>query len=129
MWTEALDPNQPTLWVDVQLTGPLGSSSFTFLIDTGSPVTIIDPDVIHDLGYEARMGGRIHRLWAIKGGTPSFDIAIAELTTMGFSLNDQVVFCEEMPRHLAVDGIIGMDLLRGHVLTIDLVAGSLTVDA
>lgn len=43
MWTAPFDPAQRTLYVDVLLIGPAASRWCTFIIDTGTQITLRDP--------------------------------------------------------------------------------------
>ena len=47
---------------------------------------------------------------------------------MGFAVESCIVAAEDLPRDLGVDGLIGMDLIEGHVLHIDAIRGELVVD-
>jgi hypothetical protein len=129
MWTQPFEPAQRSIWVEVKLAGPFGQADFTFILDTGSPWTIIDASVLHDLGYSARTHGTVlHPFWAIGGTSHGYRLRVERLEVMGFGVEHCLVATEDLPRAQAVDGIIGMDLIAGHVLHIDAVAGLLTVD-
>jgi hypothetical protein len=47
---------------------------------------------------------------------------------MGSSVSGLEVSCTELPTWMGVDGLVGMDLLRGHVLVLDCTQGVLRID-
>jgi hypothetical protein len=127
VWADRFDPKQRTVWLDVLLSGPAGNGWCTFVLDTGSPVTILDPGKADELGYSARMGKRLRSFWAVGGTQPGYLLEVVRLATMGFVVERCELVCQDLPRRMAVDGLIGMDLLEGRIVTLDGIRGLLTV--
>jgi hypothetical protein len=121
---DSFDPAGSFVPVDVWITGPLGRYRATFLLDTGSPVTIVDPEVLDLTGYGAHMGTRTSRLAGITSESQDgYRLRIERLEALGHCWAPCEVRCHDLPTDLGVYGLIGMDLLRGHVITIDCVRG------
>lgn len=125
MWQGSYRPRERIVWLDVGIHGPLGARWYNFVLDTGSPVTVVDPGVVDELGYGAAMGKAIRTFWSIGGSQAGYSLDVQCLEVMGLLLEQCEVVCQDLPRELGVDGLIGMDLLEGHVLTLDGVGGHL----
>lgn len=127
MHAETFDPKKRVVWLEVQVFGPAGRGACRFILDTGSPVTVISTSVIDSLGYSARMGTTRSQLIGIEGAQEGYRLRIEQLQTLGLDVQDREVFCHDFDERLGVDGLIGMDLLEGHVLTLDCVQGTVTL--
>lgn len=86
MFIGRFDPQQRVVWVEVRLTGPQGGRDFRFILDTGTPVTILNTAAADDLGYS-----------------------------------------HDFDERIGADGLVGMDLLAGRVLTLDGIQGLIAV--
>jgi predicted aspartyl protease len=127
MWTDPFDPRARIVYVPIRLYGPLGNHVYRFVLDTGCAVSLVDPEIVDDLGYSPRMGRRISRVIGVGGVQHGYELAVTQLETMGLVLAPYLLMCHDMPRELGVDGLIGMDLLEGHILTLDGKAGLVTL--
>ena len=109
--------------------GPLSEDRFGFLFDTGSPMTIVDPGVVDDLGYSPRMGRDFSSLAGIGGVQEGYELDLMRLRTMGFEAAGHTVLCHEIAPGFGVRGLIGMDLVAGRVIKIDGREGWIEVEA
>jgi hypothetical protein len=46
---------------------------------------------------------------------------------MGLSFGSLEVVCEDLDSYFGIDGLIGLDLLAGHILTLDFISGIITL--
>ena len=127
MATIPFDPRARTVYLEVLLTGPLGIHRAIFVLDTGSPVSGVDPAIVDEIGYSPRMGRKVSRLVGVGGVQVGYELSVMRLETMGLVLAPCLLMCHDMPRGLGVDGLIGMDLLEGRILTLDGKAGLVTL--
>lgn len=127
MWTAPFDLQARTVYVLASLTGPLGVRRSLFVLDTGSQVSAVDPAIVDELGYSPRMGRQVSRLIGVGGVQVGYELPVMQLETMGLVLAPCLLMCHDMPRKLGVDGLIGMDLLEGRILTLDGKAGRVTL--
>lgn len=67
MHVETFDPKERIVWVDVRLFGPMGVKMLRFVLDTGTPVTVVRTSAVDELGYSARMGTARSRLIGVDG--------------------------------------------------------------
>jgi predicted aspartyl protease len=119
------DPTERVIWVQVRLSGPQGVGRLRFILDTGSPVTLVSLSVVAALGYSERMSHRSSRLYGTAGLEEGYRLRVDRLECLGFAVEKHEVYCHAIDDELKVDGLIGMDLLAGRVLTIDGVGGLL----
>src|SRR5688572_2817647 len=113
MWTDKFNPDEGEVWVTVRLFGPLGDRYLNCLLDTGTPVTILHTAITDELGYNASMATGRSRLWGVGGTQEGYRMPVARLETMGLVLDKTEVHCHDLPEKLGVEGLIGMDLLKG----------------
>ena len=125
MFSGSFDPTDDAILIDVELRGPLGKNLYLFVLDTGTAVTTVDPGVLDELGYSPRMGRRMRRSIGVGGTSAGYSIEIERIQTMGLGVERAEVICTDLPS--GVDGLIGTDLLRGRILTIDWIRGALAV--
>ena len=123
VWTSRFDLTGRTPWVDGLLTGPMGVKRLRMIVDTGAWMTVIDAGIIDALGYSARMGHRLTKLVGADSAEPGYLLDVEWLETMGVKRHDFEVVCQTLPANLGVEGLVGMDFLSGHVLTIDNIEG------
>ncbi len=128
MWTGRYSQGKRIIEVRVRLFGPLADRDLQFILDTGTPVTIVHTGRSDLLGYSASMAKRNSRLWSTGGPQDGYTVEMMRLETMGLHLEKFEVACHDLPEHLGVDGLIGMDLLEGHCLTIDGVTGTISLE-
>jgi hypothetical protein len=127
MFTARFDPKERIVWVNVRLFGPLGHRNLRFVLDSGTPMTTVDTTVIDELGYGARMGNKRSRSVGMGGAERGYTLSVSRLEAMGLGAAPFEVACADFPSGLGVDGVIGMDLLDGHLLLLDCLHGVLTV--
>lgn len=127
MWIQEFDPAQRTVWIEVQLWGPSANRWYSFVLDTGSPVTVVDSDVADELGYSAMMGKGIHRFWSVGGPQYGYVLEMQQIEMLGAILRPCEVICQQLPRALGVDGLIGVDLLVGRRILLDFAVGRIEV--
>ena len=125
MWSSRFEPEGGEIWIPVRVSGPLGRKWLQFLLDTGTAVSVIDTSVMDALGYNASAGKRTVRMGSIGGVQDGYALDVERLGTMGFERAPCELICQDLPR--GVDGLIGLDLLRGRILTVDAITGTITV--
>lgn len=128
MWTGRFDPAEGVVWVTARVFGPLGDRYLNCILDTGTPQTILDTAILDSLGYSAHMGTRVMNLSGIGGRLPAYELPMARFETMGLILSPFAVLSQDIvPANLGVEGLIGMDLVIGRILTIDGERGTISL--
>ena len=129
MFVDRFDPLAGVLWVRARAFGPLGGKDLRLILDTGTVVTVLDTAVLDALGYSARMATARSSLLGVDGAQEGYRLSLDRFEALGFALDGCSVLCHDFDERLGVDGLIGMDLLAGRVVTIDGIRGLLTVES
>jgi hypothetical protein len=96
-------------------------------LDTGASRTVINRDVLVYLGYDP---SQATQQVAIVTGSSTGSVPV--VTVQRFRCLGQVrtgfdVLCHQLPASAGIHGVVGLDFLRGLVLTIDFRQGEITV--
>ena len=123
--TVRFDPSRPTILVGGTLAGPAHSVTLNLLLDTGASDTVIAQGKLTAVGYGPADALTTHTL-----ATPAGNIQVAEFRVLIFATLGQVrmdfpVLSHTFPPGTAHDGVLGLDFLRGHVLTLDFANGEI----
>ncbi len=111
------------------LQGPSANGTARLALDTGATRTLIRRAVLTTLGYdpstttvftETATASGIERLPIVK---------LAAIAALGVTKTDIDLVCHDLPSGTDVDGLLGLDFLRGSVLTIDFRSGRLSLEA
>jgi predicted aspartyl protease len=112
-----------------------GAGPFWFTIDTGATLTVIDPSAAARLGLVVRQAGR-----RLNIGIASGDVAVGVTSGATVTVGDAPPFTPSplyvvgvrgnsgYLRH-TVDGVLGTDFLKSHVVRFDYRASRVTLDA
>lgn len=68
--------------------GPGGSTPLSLAIDTGSSETVVDPDIINDLGYSAHDGEAITTVRSAVGKERGYTLRTSRFSALGFTFPD-----------------------------------------
>lgn len=129
MWSGRFDPVEREIWVRARVRGPLGVWSVDCMLDIGTSTTIISSAILDSLGYGAHMGKEIRNVVGPGGiKIPCYSIDV-HLEVMGLDLPAFEVLAQDiLPDQYGVEGLIGMDIVDGRILTINGKIGQVTLD-
>ena len=124
------DPTLDLILVPAAITGPEGDVFvLNFVLDTGSTNTVVNFGVLSAMGYEPALSSE--RTHMLTGSGVEFvpSVAVQKISALGHSRADFHVMCHTMPSSVfEMDGVLGLDFLRGHVLGIDFRRGRISLD-
>lgn len=121
------DPASRYIIVDADVDGVHGSAAIKLVVDTGSTRTIIRPDALQEVGYDASSSTGQVRVNGVSGSAlPSF-VELDRLLVLGIERQEFEVVCHPVPLGMQAHGLLGLDFLRDHVLTIDMIGGQITL--
>jgi hypothetical protein len=121
-----IDPKAKAVLVPVRITGPTGRvEEAVFVLDTGTPVSIINEKMALDLDLGKDESEGQSNLWGPTGADEGYRIRPTSIALMGRSLEHIQVRCHKLSAGVGVDGLIGLDILRRGRLTLDLPWGHL----
>jgi hypothetical protein len=125
--TFPFNPQQGLIVVTATLEGPTVSSALRLALHTGATDTAVDARLLRAAGYdpakaptqvEVTMGGGIVYVPVL---------TVSKLTALGHVRTLFPILAHTLPPSAGVDGVLGLDFLRGQALTIDFRAGQITL--
>ena len=113
--------------VEAEVTGPARSLALTLILDTGATTSLIKESVLLVLGFDlASVTDRV-RMTTGSVVTTVPRVVLTRLTTLGQQRIGFPVLAYTLPASVSVSGLLGLDFLRGQVLTLDFRAGQITL--
>ena len=112
------------IYVDAEITGPFGSVVLKLVLDTGATTTVIKLANLLALGFDPNQAAR--RVPMTTGSVVTV-VTLTRLSALGQHRFGFPVLAHPLPAAAAIDGLLGLDFFRGHVLTIDFPAGQITL--
>lgn len=122
------DPRQGLIIVRAVVRGPSQTGALRLALDTGAKRSLFNTAPLILLGYAPSNPAhqRVRIMTAIGVGSVP-EIRLDETTSLGKNRSGFPVLCNTFPPGTAVDGLLGVDFLRGMVLTLDFIRGEITV--
>jgi predicted aspartyl protease len=110
--------------VQAEVFGPGGSIVLRLALDTGATATMINVAVLVAVGYDPSLVS--HRVQVTTGSGVEFvpRIIIARIKVLGQERTQFPVLSHTLPPSSSIDGLLGLDFLRGQTLVIDFLQGN-----
>ncbi|HJZ94830.1 MAG TPA: retropepsin-like aspartic protease [Gemmataceae bacterium] len=125
--TVPFDPTRRTIIVRAEITGPTGTGTVDLTLDTGSTDTFVDDARLAAVGYTPAHVTNQFQVVTGSGIVSVFEVPVMTITALGQSRTNYPVLAHGFPPAAAHDGVLGLDFLRGNVLTIDFVKGEIAL--
>jgi predicted aspartyl protease len=113
--------------VEAEVTGPSAKTTLVLALDTGATGTLINARLLTGLRYDPAADPQPVRVATASGVELVPRVKLQKITALGQERTDFEVLCHTLPPSMTVDGLLGLDFLRGHILTIDFQAGLITL--
>ncbi|MBI5499625.1 MAG: clan AA aspartic protease [Deltaproteobacteria bacterium] len=111
--------------VPVQIWGVgLASSPLSFVVDTGTPRTLVDVEVARRLGFLPERATRQSRVVTAVGAERGYVVTTPRIRALGWDRDEFEIACHLLGATARVDGLLGGDFFEGMVLTINYAAGA-----
>jgi predicted aspartyl protease len=124
--TSVFDPHADLIYFFAQIVGPARRDILRLALDTGATFTVVSLPVLIELGFTPSLvtGERI-----LTGSGVEFlpRVIVQGFTALGQERSNFPVLGHELPSGSGVDGVLGLDFLRGLSLTVDFRAGQITL--
>jgi predicted aspartyl protease len=120
-------PASGPILVDAEISGPLGSIVLKLILDTGATTSVINIVTLRSIGFDPDRALRRITMTTGSGVEQVPLIVLTRLTALGQHRIGFPVVAHSLPPQSAVDGLLGLDFLRGQVLTVDFQAGRITL--
>ena len=125
--SESFDPTDGLILIKTELFGPTGSVVLRLALDTGATTTLINAGLLVAAGYDPAASSTRVQVTTGSGveSVPFFEVS--SLRAFGQERTAFPVLAHTLPPSASIDGLLGLDFLRGHVLEIDFIQGSVTL--
>ena len=122
------DPAEPHVLVQAQLWGPAGDTIVALALDTGATGTVVSRDVVEAVGFDLTLVQDQAQITTASGVETVPRVALRRFRSLGQERMGFPVLCHTLPPGIALDGLLGLDFLRGHRLLIDFHTGQIELD-
>ncbi len=121
------DPQQGLIVVGAELWGPRGSAVLRLALDTGATGTVVNVGMLVALGYDPALVP--DRVQVTTGSGVEFAprVMLDRIMALGQERTGFPVLGHTLPPSAGIDGLLGLDFLRGRSLTIDFHTGRVTL--
>jgi hypothetical protein len=118
---------QGPIFVEATLSGPLGRVALRLILDTGATTTLIRSTPLIAVGYDP--DAAIDRVQVTMGNSVEMvpRLFLNRFSALGHHRLGLSVLSHALPPSAGIDGLLGLDFLRGLVLTIDFQNGQLSL--
>lgn len=119
----SFDPSQGLIVVPARIHGPSGDVIARLALDTGATATMVNWDVLLLVGYDP--GAVQDRVQVTTGSGVEYvpQITLHRIEALDTERMDFPVLCHTLPPTAMVDGVLGLDFVRGKRLSIDFADG------
>ncbi|HZY90066.1 MAG TPA: aspartyl protease family protein [Gemmataceae bacterium] len=125
--TTPFDPTQGLIVVSAVVEGPAGRVLTHLALDTGATDTAIGAARLQAAGYDPAAAPQQVQVITASGVEHVPLLTVARLTALGKDRNAFPVLGLTLPAATSVEGVLGLDFLRGRALNIDFRTGQITL--
>jgi predicted aspartyl protease len=121
--TFPFDPQQGLIVVPSELWGPTGSVVLRLALDTGATATLVNIAMLVGVGYDPALAPTRVQVTTGSGVEYVPRVTLSHIRALGQERVDFGVLGHTLPPSAGVDGLLGLDFLRGQSLTVDFRVG------
>jgi predicted aspartyl protease len=121
------NPHYRLIVVTAVIFGPAGDATARLALDTGASVTTLSRTLLHLAGYDPDTAPTKVQIATGSGTAVVPQLSVTRIEALGQARSNLPVLCHTFPPTVTVDGLLGLDFLRGFLLTIDFQAGRITL--
>jgi len=113
--------------VQAAVDGPSGTAVLRLALDTGATGTVINVGLLVALGYDPALVPE--RIQVTTGSSVEFvpRVPLQKIIALGQERINFPVLAHTLPPSAGIDGLLGLDFLRGQTLTVDFRTGTITL--
>jgi len=123
----SFDGQRGLIVVPVRVTGPSGTAVVRLALDTGATRTLINTSLLVAVGYDPATAVERSEVTTGSGVEYAALVPISKIEALGREFTQFHVLAHTLPPSASVDGVLGLDFLRGQLLSIDFRNGRLTL--
>ena len=113
--------------IQVTLYGPTGDAQAYLALDTGATSTVVGKQILVSIGYDPDAQPKTVQMTTGSGVESAARITVDKVEALDEERQNFSVIAHTLPPTASVDGVLGLDFLRNHVLTLDFQKGEITL--
>lgn len=125
--TFPFDPQQGLIVVPAELRGPTGSAVLRLALDTGATATLVNIAMLVGVGYDPALAPTRVQVTTGSGVEYVPLVTLSHIRALEQERFDFGVLGHTLPPSAGVDGLLGLDFLRGQSLTVDFRVGRVSL--
>lgn len=125
--TESFDSTARNVLVLVTFVGPTKAYRFRLAVDTGANQTSLRPEFLRRLGFDLSRATEFHLVRTASGTVRAPVVVASHVRCLGQTREGFPVAALDPAGAHGADGLLGLDFLRGHVLTLDFAGGAIAL--
>ncbi len=122
------NPHGGLIIIPVTLGGPQREVIVELALDTGATTSVINQSALEYAGLELDEVGEPAEITTGSGIESVLEVRLGSIHALGKIEADFPILCHNLPPSATVDGVLGLDFLRGECLVIDFLAGLLALE-
>lgn len=122
------DSSPGLIIVPAKLWGPHGDIIVRLALDTGATYSLVGFELLKLLGYDPDLSPTRVQITTASGAENVPQVIIEKVEVLGQERRQFPVLCHTLPASANLNGLLGLDFLRGQRLVIDFRSGSLAID-
>ena len=121
------NPHLGLILVNVAIEGPSGTAILRLALDTGATSSLVNVAPLVALGYDPSLVPKRVQVTTGTGIEFVARINLNKLTALGQVRINFPILCHTIPPTAGVDGLLGLDFFRGHILSLDFKKGCIVL--
>jgi predicted aspartyl protease len=121
------NPQDHLIGLIVRLIGPSGDYYARLALDTGASSTLVSKEILVLIGYDPDALPRTVNFTTGSGVESASRVMVDKLEALGQERLNFSVIAYTLPPTASIDGVLGLDFFRNHVLTLDFQNGEITL--
>lgn len=117
--SEVFNPLQGPVAISVQIDGPNGPLTCIVAVDTGATRTLLNATFLTQAGYNLVGLPLLHQVVTASGIVSVPEVHLLQIIALGKKRPHFPVMAHNLPAGTNVDGVLGLDFMRGHELRIN----------
>ncbi len=117
------DPARGPILVEASTSGPHGQADLRLIVDTGATTSLLRSTILIAIGYDPDRSTDRVRVTMGNGVEWLPRLTLNRLSTLGQHRIGFAILAHPLPPSAGVDGLLGLDFLRGLSLTLDFRGG------
>ena len=106
------DRKRDLIIVDARVWSPRGPGEWRLAVDTGSSDTVVNPDLVENLGYTVRDGEHVMTIRSAIGKEQGWTLRVKRFSALGFAVPDYRVHVFDLATGDDIDGVLGLSFLN-----------------